>query len=205
MYCLGLRSPKKVVDSVTSICICEELAIRLFLNEKETEKLYYGALLHDIGMLAMPEEIVEKDGLPSLEEIEILETHVELSEEILKNRLEQDVLNIAIAHHERLDGSGYPKKLRDMQMNTSQKILQVADKVTGLINGDFYEHAYNKEQIIPILMEEADRKKLSSQVVDVMILFYDEIMEKVELESGQILLLHKKLETQFEKVLKNSK
>ena len=38
-----------------------------------------------------------------------------------------------------------------------------------------------------------------------MILFYDEIMEKVELESGQILLLHKKLETQFEKVLKNSK
>ena len=60
-----------------------------------------------------------------------------------------------------------------------------------LLNGDFYEHAYNKEQIIPILMEEADRKKLSSQVVDVMILFYDEIMEKVELESGQILLLHK--------------
>lgn len=204
MYCLGLRSPKKVVDSVTSICICEELAIRLFLNEKETEKLYYGALLHDIGMLAMPEEIVEKEGMPTPEEIEILKTHVELSEQILKNRLEQDVLNIAAAHHERLDGSGYPKGLKDMQMNTSQKILQVADKVTGLINGDFYEHAFNKEQIIPILMEEADNKKLSAQVVDVMILFYDEIMEKVKIESGQILLLHKKLEAQFEKVYKNS-
>lgn len=200
MYCLGFRSPQKVVDSVTSICICEELGSRLFLKEKEAEKLYYGALLHDIGMLAMPDEIVEKDRVPTPEETKILKTHVEISEEILKNRLEQDVVNIVTAHHERLDGSGYPKKLKDMQMNISQKILQVADKVTGLINGEFYEYAHSKEQIIPILIEEADRRKLSSQVVDVMILFYDEIMEKVKLESEQILLLHKKLAAQFEKI-----
>lgn len=204
MYCLGLRTPEKVVDSVTSICICEELAKRMFLHEEETERLYYGALLHDIGMLAIPEAITEKKGKLTPEETKILRTHIEISEQILINRLSADVLDIAAAHHERLDGSGYPKGLKDMQMNTSQKILQVADKVTGLINGDFYERAFSKEEIIPMLIEDADRKKLSQQVVDTMMLFYDDIMEKVEIESGQILLLHKKLKAQFDKVFKNS-
>ncbi|MBD5541821.1 MAG: HD domain-containing protein [Lachnospiraceae bacterium] len=200
MYSLGLRSPSKVVDSVTSMCICEELAHRLLMNETETEKLYYGALIHDIGMLAMPEEIVEKNGELTAEEKKLIQKHVEVSEEILKNRLDQDVLNIVTAHHERLDGSGYPKNLKEVSLNLPQKILQVADVVTTLMKGEFYQKNAEPGKIIAYLQKEADEKKLSKQVVDTMVLYYGEIMEKVKVESGQILLLHKKLETQFERV-----
>ena len=200
MYSLGLRSPSKVVDSVTSMCICDELAHHLLMNETDAEKLYYGALIHDIGMLAMPEEIVEKNGELTEDEKKLIQKHVEVSEEILKNRLDQDVLDIVTAHHERLDGSGYPKKLQESNLNLPQKILQVADVVTTLMKGDFYQKSANEEEIIAYLQKEADGKRLSKQVVDTMVLCYGEIMEKVKNESGQILLLHKKLETQFERV-----
>lgn len=200
MYSLGLRSPSKVVDSVTSMCICDELAHHLLMNETDAEKLYYGALIHDIGMLAMPEEIVEKNGELTEEEKKLIQKHVEVSEKILKNRLDQDVLDIVTAHHERLDGSGYPKKLQEINLNLPQKILQVADVVTSLMKGEFYQKSANEEEIIAYLQKEAEGKRLSKQVVDTMVVCYGEIMEKVKNESGQILLLHKKLETQFERV-----
>lgn len=200
MYCLGLCSQDRLVDSVTSICICEELAIRLYLDEKETEKLYYGALIHDIGMLAIPKDIVVAKRALTNEENGIMRTHVEISEKILKNRLDQDVLDIVTAHHERLDGSGYPRGLKDVSMNLSQKILQVADTVTGLVHERIYCQVSEKEDVIALLQDEADKRHFSSEVVDTMVLFYDDIMEKVQIESGQILLLHKKLERQYEQV-----
>lgn len=205
MYCLGLCAPTKVVDSVTGICICEELAIRLYLDEKETEKLYYGALLHDIGMLAISADIIEAKRKLTPEEIRCMRTHVEISERILANRLDQEVLNIAAAHHERLDGSGYPKGLREVSMNISQMILQVADTITGLVNERAYKRVASKEEVIRLLKEEADSGHFSKQVVDTMILFYDEIMERVQIESEQILLLNKKLEHQYELVAEKYK
>ena len=200
MYCLGLCAPAKVVDSVTGICICEELASRLYLEEKEIEKLYYGALLHDIGMLAIPKEILEVKRALTPEETKIMRTHVEISEKILKNRLDQEVLDIATAHHERLDGSGYPKGIKEISMNLSQKILQVADTVTGLVNERVYKQVFDREDRIVLLKKEADQRHFSKQVVDTMILFYDDIIEKVKIESGQILHLHRKLEQQYELV-----
>lgn len=200
MYCLGLCSEDRVVDSVTSICVCEELAIRLYLEEKEIEKLYYGALIHDIGMLAIPKDIIQVKRALNPEETKIMRTHVEISENILKNRLDQDVLDIVTAHHERLDGSGYPRGIKDVSMNISQKILQVADTVTGLVNERIYKQVSDKEGVIELLKQEADARHFSRQVVDTMVLFYDDIMEKVKIESGQILLLHKKLERQYEQV-----
>ena len=200
MYCLGLCAPAKVVDSVTGICICEELASRLYLEEKEIEKLYYGALLHDIGMLAIPKEILEVKRALTPEETKIMRTHVEISEKILKNRLDQEVLDIATAHHERLDGSGYPKGIKEISMNLSQKILQVADTVTGLVNERVYKQVFDREDTIVLLKKEADQRHFSKQVVDTMILFYDDIIEKVKIESGQILLLHRKLEQKYELV-----
>ena len=200
MYCLGLSAPDKVVDSVTSICICEELATRLYLDEKETEKLYYGALLHDVGMLAIPREIIRANRPLTKEERVQVQKHVEIAEKIFRNRLDEEVVDIAMTHHERLDGSGYPTGMKDTAMNLSQKILQVADTMTALVNKRDYRDALPREEVVDILQKEADARHFSKQVVDTMILFYDEIMEKVQLESGQILLLHKKLEAQYDRI-----
>lgn len=205
MYCLGLSTPSKVVDSVTSICICEELAARLYLDEKETEKLYYGALLHDIGMLAIPRDIIDAKRELTPDERTLMKTHVEISEKIFRNRLDKDVVDIAVSNHERLDGSGYPTGMKDASMNMSQKILQVADTITGLVNERSYRKVMEREEVIDILQRGADDRHFSKQVVDTMILFYDDIMEKVRIESEQILLLHKKLEVQYDRIYEKYK
>lgn len=200
MYALGLRASIKVLDSVTSICVCEDLAKRLNLSKKETENLYYGALIHDIGMLAVPDEILLAARKLTKDEIKTIREHVSTSEKILKDRLDQEVLDIVLTHHERLDGSGYPKGIREANMNLSQKILQVADTVTGLTNKRHYKEAADKEEVKNILRQEADAGHLSKQVVDILVENYEDIKAKVNQKEEDILRLYKKLETQYKLV-----
>lgn len=197
MYCLGFRSQNLVVDSVTSICICKELAKKLFLDERAVEKLYYGALLHDLGMLAIPSEIIDARRSLTKEETALMRTHIEISEKILKNRLDEDVMGIVLSHHERLDGSGYPRGMKENKMDLDMKILQVADTITTLVNERSYKDISGKDGVIPALKKEVELKRFSKQVVDAMILSYDGIMQQVKNESDEILKMDRMMEKQF--------
>lgn len=205
MYCIGFRSEYSVVDTVTTVCISEEIANKMLLNENEKELLYYGALIHDLGMLAIPREIIEAPRKLEPEEIKLLRTHVMVEEKFLRKRMQEDVLEIALAHHERGDGSGYPRKLKDSQMNQMQKILQVADAVTGMSNKRSYREPLHKERIIEILREEANKKRLNRQVVNTFIRFYDTIMERVKTESAEIMKMYQTLNYQYDQVSKRFK
>ena len=200
MYCLGFRSQNQVVDSVTCVCICEELAKRLFLDEKTTEKLFYGALLHDLGMLAVPSEIIDAQRSLTADETAFVRKHVGISENILKNRLDEEVLGIALAHHERMDGTGYPQGLKENDMTLPMKILQVADTVTALINERSYKQISGKDDTISTLRKEVSLNRFSKQIVEPMIVSYDEIIQKVNYESGEILKMNHRMENQFHQV-----
>jgi len=127
---------------------------------------------------------------------------VDISEKILGNRLDNDVLAICTSHHERLDGSGYPKGISEGDMNLSQKILQVADTVTSMVNERSYKKAATKEEVLAVLKKEVGFKRFSKQVVEPMVTYYDEIMEKVKAESNQMLSVNKKMEAQFQSACK---
>ncbi|MCR5654413.1 MAG: HD domain-containing protein [Lachnospiraceae bacterium] len=200
MYCMGFASKTKVVDSVTSIFVCDELAERLGFDKDEKEKLYYGALLHDIGMLAIPRDIIESARKLTPEEFDMMKSHVQLSEDILANRMDEECLKIAVAHHERLDGSGYPRGMYEGELNQSQKVLQVADIVTGLTGERPHKAPCTKEQTIEILRKEEKGGRISKEVTDTLILSYDEIMRKAKMESEESLTLYKKMSKQFESV-----
>lgn len=202
-YCVGFRSTSFVVNEITSLCIADELGQKIFLEDSQREILYYGTLLHDIGMLAIPEEIIEAPRKLTEEEIKRLQTHVEKAEQVLRNNnMDEEVIGIVAAHHERADGSGYPRKLSDKEMTKFQKILQIADMATGLSNKRSYREARSKEEIVKILTEEAVKGRLNKPVVNIMIMFYDEIMEKAKIESEKILTMYNKLNTNFELVSK---
>ena len=79
MYCLGFTSESMVVDTITAVCICEEIGNKMMLSEFEKEILYYGTLIHDIGMLAIPREIIEAPRKLEPEEIKLLRTHVDIA------------------------------------------------------------------------------------------------------------------------------
>lgn len=205
MYCTGFRSEQSVVDSITTIHICEKLAGRLMMTEDMKEKLFYGALLHDIGMLAIPKEIIEAPRKLNSEEIKKVRLHVNAAEKVLGNMLREDVLSIVLGHHERGDGSGYPKRLRAQQMEQEQKVLQVADVITGMTNQRAYREPLSKERVIEGLNEEASLNRLDKLVVNTFIHYYDDIMQSVQTESAEVMKMYQMLNSQYALVSKRFK
>ena len=205
MYCLGFRSRGMVMDNITTVCVCEDIAQEMMLSGAEREILYYGALIHDFGMLAIPREIIEASRKLEPEEFDLLRTHVKTAEKLLQNRMQSEVINIALAHHERADGSGYPNHIKDSQMNMPQRILQVADVVTALVNPRSYRKELPKEKVISILADEVSKHRLKQQVVTTLVNSYDPIMERVKKESAEIMKMYETLNKQYELVSKKFK
>ncbi len=205
MYCTGFRSEARVVDTITTVSICDELANRLRLAEEEKERLYYGALLHDIGMLVVPSDILDAPRKLNSEEIKAVRTHVNMTDRLLNNLLRNDVTSIAVAHHERIDGSGYPKKLKGAQLNIEQRLLQVADTVTGMTNKRSYREPLHKEQVINILNDEASKNRFDKSIVSTFINYYDDIMQSVQTRSAEIMKMYQTLNSQYNLVSKRFK
>lgn len=107
--------------------ICRELN----LSEDYCEMVRVSALLHDYGKIAVPDAILKKSGRLTLEEYEIVKAHAECTSSILKQinfeGIYKRVPVVAGAHHEKIDGSGYPKGLRDAEIPIGAKIIAVAD------------------------------------------------------------------------------
>ncbi|MCR4908501.1 MAG: HD domain-containing protein [Lachnospiraceae bacterium] len=201
MYISGFRNEYNVIDTITSVYVSREIALRLgCLTDEEMEQLRFGALLHDIGMLTVPLEIVNAPRKLTDEEMATLRRHVEVTSVILRDRIDPGVLAIAESHHERLDGSGYPRGLKGEDMNLPQKIMQVADTVTGLTCKRSFRPTKPKEAVISILRDEVGRNKFRMDIVETFIGNYDEIMELVHKEAEESLSMWRRLEKQYEQV-----
>lgn len=205
MYCLGFDRESMVIDTITAICICDEICQMMFLPEQEREILYYATLIHDIGMLAIPKEIVCAPRKFKKEEIKIVRTHIQLAEKQLGQKMKSEVLDVALAHHERGDGSGYPNHLKDGQISLHQGILQMVDVVSALVSKRSWRDAMPKERVISLLNEDAAKKRLKQQIVTMFVNSYDEIMEHVKKETAGILKMYQTLNLQYQQVCKKYK
>ena len=202
MYCQGFFRSEMVVETAMAVCISEEIAREMSLPQQKREILHYGTLLHDIGMLSIPRELIETPRKLEPKEAKLVKTHVETAGKILGPRMKKEVVDIVLAHHERCDGSGYPRQLTDSQMNTEQKILQVTDMVVALLHKRSYRKPLPKEKIVAILEEKTSRNVLKRQVVSVVVQSYDKIMSRIGEESAQILRMYETLNKQYELISK---
>ena len=202
MYCQGFFRSEMVVETAMAVCISEEIAREMSLPQQKREILHYGTLLHDIGMLSIPRELIETPRKLEPKEAKLVKTHVETAGKILGPRMKKEVVDIVLAHHERCDGSGYPRQLTDSQMSTEQKILQVTDMVVALLHKRSYRKPLPKEKIVAILEEKTSRNVLKRQVVSVVVQSYDKIMSRIGEESAQILRLYETLNKQYELISK---
>ncbi len=200
MYCQGFKNEASVINTVTCLCIAESLGKKAGLSSLEKEQLYYGVLLHDIGMLAIPQEIITAPRKLTEEEYQKVKMHVHLAERILNDRMAEEVVAIVAAHHERCDGSGYPRGLREVQMNSMQKILQVADTMKALLRVKPYRPAINKEEAAEIIRKETAAGKYNKAVVNLLLSCYDEIMQRVKIRSEEIMVTYRKLNQQYRQV-----
>ena len=107
---------------------------------------------------------------------------------------------IATAHHERLDGSGYPRGLKSNELSREQCILQVADVVTALCSERSYRKKLTKEEIIKTLKQDVKEGKLHRQITECFIDSYDEITEIASKETKDVLNLYNSLSTKYQSV-----
>jgi len=102
-------------------------------------ELTYAALLHDIGKIRVEIKILEKQKISYYSEFQLMKQHPEYSCSILQNNgiINHHILNAVLQHHERLDGTGYPKRLEKNEINEYARIIHVCDIFDTLTNTSF--------------------------------------------------------------------
>jgi PAS domain S-box-containing protein len=122
------------------------IAIMLGMDEETAAGLRVAADVHDIGKIAVPAEILSKPGRLTVAEFEIIKTHPQVGFDILKSiEFDWPVADIVLAHHERLDGSGYPCGLADGAIPPEARVLAVADVVEAMASHRPYREALGVE------------------------------------------------------------
>jgi len=145
------------------------LAQELGLSADEIERIHYAGLLHDIGKIGVPDDVLLKPGPLSVQEAAQMRAHPEIGIRILEQiRGLRDILPIIAAHHERIDGTGYPHGLRGDDIPLGARILAVADAFEALTADRAYRPALSPEQALQIL-QEGRGTHWDAQVVDVFV------------------------------------
>lgn len=199
IFCMGFRNELTSTDTLACASICKALAKKLTLSEEDANILYYAAVVHDIGMMSVPQKILSAPRKLTAEELAVVRKHVECTGQILNGKVKQKVIDIALAHHERFDGSGYPLHLNASGLNLAMAILQVADTVSALIGERSYRIKQGPGDVCRLLKEEASKGRLHGAVVDVLVRDYDEIMEYVRKKEEDMFRLYQKMEIQYRK------
>jgi putative nucleotidyltransferase with HDIG domain len=121
---------------------CRDMAAGLDLSEKESEALHLAGLLHDLGKVGTPDAVLGKTAKLTDEDWDFLHQHPEKGAEVLSHLANyQDVADIVRYHHERLDGSGYPRGVTAEQIPELSKILAVADSYHAMTSDRPYREA----------------------------------------------------------------
>ncbi|QOX63489.1 HD domain-containing protein [Anoxybacterium hadale] len=200
-YSIDFRSETTVTHVVSTVSISLELGRLMGLEEEDLEKIELGAYLHDIGKIATPLEILEKPGGLTQEEMRIMREHIEITGDILKGRVQDEIYQVAYRHHEKLDGRGYPLKLKADQLTMNDRIVAVSDMMSALAGKRSYKESFSKEVVIDILQRQMDSGKLDQSVIETAISNYDFIMECCRINTLRITEIYHKIKSEF-KVIK---
>ena len=154
-----------------------EIAKRTGKSEKEQEDIYYMGLLHDIGKIGIPDEIINKTSKLTEEEYEIIKTHPVIGSDILKNISELPNIGIGARwHHERYDGRGYPDKLKGEEIPEVARIIGVADAYDAMTSKRSYRDVLPQE-VVRGEIEKGKGTQFDPYFADVMLTIIDEDTE----------------------------
>ncbi len=155
------------------------LAKKLGFTEEEANLIQLAAPMHDIGKIGIPDSILHKKGKLTKEEFAIMKTHTTIGFDMLKNSKRKIMKAAAIIsheHHEKWDGSGYPRGLAGEEIHIYGRILSVVDTFDALGSERCYKKAWELDDIIEYLKEKAG-KDFDPKVVDILLNNIDEFLE----------------------------
>ena len=144
----------------------EALARAINLPEEEVERIALGALLHDVGKIGIPENVLKKPDKLSDDEWNIMKQHPVIgAEKVLQpNEALRDLIPIVKYHHEHVDGTGYPQRLKGEEIPLSARIVAVADAFHALVSDRPYRKGLSLDVACDILLQGAGKQWDSSLV-----------------------------------------
>lgn len=135
-----------------------KLAQRLGIKGEALEEMRSGSILHDIGKISIPDEILHKKGKLTKEERQIIQGHPETAHKLLSPiPFLSKALEIPYSHHEKWDGTGYPQGLKGNDIPLSARIFAAADVWDALSYDRPYNKAWSREKIIQYFQEQSGK------------------------------------------------
>jgi putative nucleotidyltransferase with HDIG domain len=151
---LDIRDKETEEHTVRVANLAVDLGKKCGLRGEELEHLRWGAFLHDIGKVVIPNDILHKPGDLSDSEWEIMKLHPRIAKELLSNLdLPQAVLDVPLYHHERWSGGGYPFRLSGANIPKSVRVFSVVDVWDALNTDRPYRPKYTAEQAKQLILD----------------------------------------------------
>jgi putative nucleotidyltransferase with HDIG domain len=136
--------------------ISELLARVMGLSEPQVQQIKVAGLLHDVGTLSLPSSLLNKQGAFTSEERQMVNQHATLGADLLRPaRAMKDICEILENHHERWDGTGYPRGLKGEQIPLPARILSIVDSYHAMISDRPYRAAMTPEEAVQTLKKGA--------------------------------------------------
>ncbi len=197
VHVIDFRSRHTVAHTVTTAWLSYELARRMLPAGNAVRDVYVAGLLHDLGKIGIPLSILEKPGKLDAQEMAVMRTHVALTEEVIGGLVSPGIVATAIRHHEKLDGSGYPCGLCVQDLSMADRIVAVADIVSALVGTRSYKEAYAQDRVVSILEEQRAKGLIDSQVVDVVVRDYEDIMQEVAEACRPVETIYRRVQDEY--------
>lgn len=189
---------RTINTNIISVGICKILG----LTQEEESNIYYASLLYDLGMLSVPRSILDAPRTLTPAETKRVHYHVKLMEKLLSGNISDEVIQIAACHHERLNGSGYPRGLKAGQIDRLSRILAVTDVLVALSTKHSYREPFMRKEIMEILATESETGNLCPEIVKTVIQNYDYLMDTTEEIKSRVLEKYWRIKDEFALIMK---
>ncbi|MBO5542053.1 MAG: HD domain-containing protein, partial [Acholeplasmatales bacterium] len=175
-YAFEFHNSETLAHTVTVAAIAEELARLSKLPDSMIAEIRLASLIHDIGKIRVPLEILCFPGRLNQEMYEEMKKHVIYTREIVTGCFSYKIVDIASHHHEKLDGSGYPDGLRERDLSVGDKIIAIADITSALYCKRSYKDSFSDEKIIELLKNDVVAGKLDKRIFNHLVNNWEDIM-----------------------------
>lgn len=203
-FSFEFHNHETLAHTVTVAVIARALAKKSRLPDSMCEEVYLAGLVHDIGKIRVPKDILCFPGRLEGDMLKEMQRHVVYTKEILEGSFSYKIVDIASNHHEKLDGSGYPRGLRAIDLSIGDKIIAVADIASALYCKRSYKTAFPAEKIISILEGDAKNGKLDKRIVEHLVDNYDEIMGEAKERETIVLKMYSNMKEKYEALKKSN-
>ncbi len=198
---IDFRSPQTVTHTVGVMRIAGILAELMGMDAARRQHIGFGAMLHDLGKQGIPLDILESPDRLTPEQMDVMRTHVKLSEDILRGNVDEEIVRIAVRHHEQLTGKGYHHGLSAPELTMPERLVAVADVLSALMGRRSYKEPFPKTRVLDIMDSMTKSGALDGDIIALAKANYDDMAEAMNRTADEAESMYGLINKEYERYL----